>query len=85
MHWFVPRLSGGRAGRHERRRALSWLVNIARPLLSGALVPASEGQTATGRTHALTAPRVRPVRPGVADIRVWMIPRCKSNFRRRSR
>jgi DNA-binding transcriptional LysR family regulator len=53
--------------------ALGWLVNIVRPLLSGALVPASERRTATGRTHSLIAPRVRPVRPVVADIRDWMI------------
>jgi DNA-binding transcriptional LysR family regulator len=53
--------------------ALGWLVNVARALVKGILVPASERQTATGRTHSLIAPRARPVQPVVASIRDWMI------------
>ncbi|MDX8523161.1 LysR substrate-binding domain-containing protein [Mesorhizobium sp. MSK_1335] len=61
--------------------ALGWLSNISRALLHGALVPASERQINTGRTHHLIAPRSRPLRPVVSDICAWMITEMQDELK----
>lgn len=53
--------------------ALGWLAAVARGLLRRTLVPASDRQINTGRTLQLLAPRSRPVRPVVSEIRAWMV------------
>lgn len=60
--------------------ALGWLAAVVRPLLRRTLVPASDRQIATGRTLQLIAPRSRPVRPVVAEIRAWMIAEMEADL-----
>lgn len=61
--------------------ALGWLSNVSRALLQGTLVPASDRQINTGRIHQLIAPRSRPVRPVVSDIRAWMIAEMEAELK----
>jgi LysR family transcriptional regulator, glycine cleavage system transcriptional activator len=61
--------------------ALGWLNNVSRALLQGTLVPASDRQISTGRTHYLIAPRSRPVRPVVAEICAWMIAEMQAELK----
>ena len=61
--------------------ALGWLSNVSRALLQGTLVPASDRQINTGRIHQLIAPRSRPLRPIVSDIRAWMIAEMQAELK----
>lgn len=61
--------------------ALGWLSNVSRALLQGTLVPASDRHISTGRIHQLIAPRSRPVRPVVSDIRAWMIAEMQAELK----
>ncbi|WP_245460510.1 MULTISPECIES: LysR substrate-binding domain-containing protein [unclassified Mesorhizobium] len=61
--------------------ALGWLSNVSRALLQATLVPASDRQINTGRIHELIAPRSRPVRPIVSDIRAWMIAEMQAELK----
>jgi DNA-binding transcriptional LysR family regulator len=61
--------------------ALGWLSNVSRALLQGTLVPASDRQINTGRTHQLIAPRSRPIRPIVSDICAWMIAEMQTELK----
>ncbi|RWB19839.1 MAG: LysR family transcriptional regulator [Mesorhizobium sp.] len=61
--------------------ALGWLSNVSRALLQGTLVPASDRQINTGRTHHLIAPRSRPVRPIVSEICAWMIAEMQAELK----
>jgi LysR family glycine cleavage system transcriptional activator len=55
--------------------ALGWISVISSALLKGTLLPASDRTINTGRFHHLIAPRSRPLRPIVEEIRNWLISR----------
>jgi DNA-binding transcriptional LysR family regulator len=60
--------------------ALGWLTVVSHLLLTGALVPASEILTTTGRLCKLVCPRNRPVRPVVAEIQDWILGQIRSDL-----
>ncbi len=60
--------------------ALGWLTVASHWLVTGALVPASERLTTTGRLCKLLYPRNRSVRPVVAEIRDWIIGQVQSDL-----
>jgi DNA-binding transcriptional LysR family regulator len=60
--------------------ALGWLTVASHWLLTGALVPASETLTTTGRLCKLLSPPNRPIRPVVAEIRDWIVGQIRSDL-----
>lgn len=60
--------------------ALGWLTVASHWLLTGALVPASEILTTTGRLCKLLYSPNRPVRPVVAEIREWIVAQMRSDI-----
>lgn len=60
--------------------ALGWLNVASHWLLTGALVPASETLTTSGRLCKLVYPHNRPVRPVVAEIKDWIVGQVRSDL-----
>ena len=60
--------------------ALGWLTVVSHLLLTGALVPASEILTTTGRLCKLVCPRNRPVRPIVTEIQDWILGQIRGDL-----
>jgi DNA-binding transcriptional LysR family regulator len=60
--------------------ALGWLTVVSHWLLTGALVPASDALTTTGRICEFLSPRNRPMRPVAAEIRDWIIEQMRAEI-----
>lgn len=52
--------------------AFGWITVVSQALISGALVPASDRLTQGERVCVLVAPRNRPARPVVREVRDWI-------------
>jgi DNA-binding transcriptional LysR family regulator len=60
--------------------AFGWSTVVAHALISGALVPASARLTAGERVCVLIAPRNRPIRPIVKEIRDWIVSELRGEI-----
>lgn len=60
--------------------AFGWITVVSHALIAGALVPASQRLTRGARTCVLVAPRNRPTRPVVREIRSWIIAELRSEI-----
>lgn len=60
--------------------ALGWISVIAHHLLKGALVPAADRMTNTGKVHQLVRPKSQSPRPIVDEIRGWLITEMSADI-----
>jgi DNA-binding transcriptional LysR family regulator len=60
--------------------ALGWLNVTSHWLGNGALIPAEQELSVTGRTCHLLHPAGKPMRSAVAEIRDWIIDEMKSDL-----
>jgi len=61
--------------------ALGWTSVVSHALRNGQLVPASPRMYRTERLCQLVAPRVKPMRPVVAEIRDWLLAEVDADLR----
>lgn len=60
--------------------AFGWITVVSHALISGALVPVSDRLTLGERVCVLVAPRNRPARPVVRDIRDWIVAELRAEI-----